>query len=246
VLSRNIMKRNIGLILIALLVACNLASLAYFWWQQSRPKHGLPPPADTRRPREYLVEVLNLDSAQQAGYQTLIADHRSQTAVMRLALAKAKDSFFAALKTPDATDGELVARYAPVTLAQQNLDMLTFRHFAQLRLMCSPKQQLKFDSVIVEALGLMGKLSGAGSGQIAPPPPHRSAALPPHDGPNDRKPKKQIDRHELPPPGNHHDGPPGHHPPPHGGPPPPGGPHKDGRRPPGPPPYGPPRDTLPH
>jgi hypothetical protein len=80
--------------------------------------------------------------------------------------------FQAQLYTSDittATDSSrLFALADSVAAGQRAIELITFRHFQQLRSICTAAQQKKFDEVIGEALERLG---GQGEGRRPGPPP---------------------------------------------------------------------------
>lgn len=250
------MQKKRWIVLIALLVLCNMASLGYFWWTQTRRPMGPPPmPGGARQPSAFLITAVGFDSLQIIGYQKLIDQHRSHTQAIRAELGQAKEAFFAHLAPPDIADSNVKAAYNPVETIQWKLDSVTFSHFAAVRLLCRPEQQQKFDAAIGETLKLMARTNGGDR------PPNPQTTVPenldkevPMAEPKPKMPVKQLQKtgppphdDDLPPPGAH---PPG--PPPPGahleGPTPPGG-HPPGAPPPrprGPRPPGPPPNQMPN
>ena len=86
----------------------------------------------------------------------------------------AKDSFFDLLKEPNIDDAALAKAAATANLPDQQMEIITFRHFQQLRAICNDTQKAKFDEIIHEVL----RMNARGN----PPPPGARGHFPP-DGP---------------------------------------------------------------
>jgi len=155
-----------------LLVALNIATLGAFWIIKDN-KAG--PPAGMRNGvTEFLVKELQLDAAQQERFKELVAEHRKGMAAVRRDNRAAKDSFFDLLKEPNIDDVALARAAAAANLPDQQMEMITFRHFQQLRAICNETQKAKFDAIIHEVLRMNAP------GNHPPPPP--GGHFPP-DGP---------------------------------------------------------------
>jgi len=231
-----------------LVITANIITLALLW---ARKKPVDPPRREIRGPVfDFLTRELQLDASQQAAYALLRDEHQKGQAVLQDSIRMAKDAFFALLKKPALTNEELLSSSKVAAYADEQLDLYTFKHFQKVRAICTPSQQLKFDSVIQDVLHRMSPAAGGGQpnrrqpeaglndsakGKNRQPDPrdttrrnHRPQNRPldnnrpPPNGPPDDRPPPPRDG----PPGNR---PPGNHPPRPGDRPPP----PDDRPPPG-------------
>ncbi len=205
---------------IMLLLAANIVALVMFWYDKNRKDAEMPPPPreQSGSPFDFLTKELALDSNQIEAYNALRNEQRKNAEPLKKAIRDSKDSLFGLLKKSPVNDNDLQYALNKVGAAQIGLDKSTFQHFQSVRKLCNPKQQLKFDSIIQQAMQMFGQ-------------PNRR---PPLDKPQQidstkRKAPKDRDNKDdglRPPPV---DGPDGMHPPP---------PRRDedGRR------LGPPRD----
>jgi Spy/CpxP family protein refolding chaperone len=213
-----------------------------------------PPPPPGGQAFEFLTHELKLDEAQQEAYKKLREEHQSQVRPLQDSIGKSKDSFFDLLKQETVSDSIIENFSSKIGNLEQQRDVFTFRHFQKLRAICNKEQQIKFDSIIQQALKQMApaRRPGPGIRQERPDPerPNADAAPMPRRKPGDKRPPPPAD---MMPAGDRPPPPPGMRP--EGGPPPPGMRPKDGPPPPGmrpPPPPGmrprpggpPPKDTL--
>jgi periplasmic protein CpxP/Spy len=190
----NLVKNKLLWALVVLLLAANTATLVMYWaGNKKAPQEQPPPPGGVK---DFLVKELLLDSSQQQQYSQLRAAHRSATAPLREKVGALKDSLFSLLKEPnpsDAAKNEVAARIAATV---QQLELLHLNHFQQIRAICTPAQQQKFDSLLHE---ITRRFS------MQPPmrrPPGAGGNMPPPDGP------PPGERPDGPPPGERPDGPP--------------------------------------
>jgi protein CpxP len=159
-----------------LLVTLNIATLTAFWLLKERP----PGPPD--RPRagvtDFLVNELGFDSMQKQKLEDLVNDHRREVMDIRRNIRAAKDSFFALLKEPSVDDAMLARAAATATAPDQQMDMITFRHFQQVRQICNDEQKRKFDNILQDVLRMNAPPPNAQG-----PPPGVRDGHPPGEGP---------------------------------------------------------------
>ena len=173
-----------------LLMAFNVATLIAFW--MIRDKRSGPPPGQGIAVVEFLSKELGFDSVQKEKLAHLHDVHQMNMRELRKNNREAKNDFFDLLHQPDIADSTLQKAAQASVKYEAETDMLTFRHFQQVRALCNETQKKKFDSVIQEVLRMN-----------APPPPGTHAGGPPprrgegmHDGP----PPAGGDERRPPPP----------------------------------------------
>jgi periplasmic protein CpxP/Spy len=151
-----------------LLLTANIITLALLWTNKSHEKVNdkLPPPPDGRA-FEFIIQELKLDSAQQLAYAKLREEHQLGQRENRDSINKAKDNLFELLKQSNVTDSTLNIYSSRIGYFEQQRDVVNFKHFQKLRVICTKEQQIKFDNIIREAMRRMG----GPRGQQGPPPP---------------------------------------------------------------------------
>lgn len=133
-------------------------------------------------PRNFLIHELNMDAAQQSKYDTLIKFHRAAVSQIQNDIRSKRDSLVSQLANATPDSAKINSLTASIGNDQAQLEKVTFEHFRQLRKICTPEQQLKFDNVIREALRMMGPPQG-GAPHGPPPPPGEGPPPPPDQGP---------------------------------------------------------------
>ena len=154
--------------LVILLLIANAATIAMFWL--GKPKR---PPAPQGTAIDFLIKELNLDAKQQEQFKKLAGEHRETAEKIREQVKEAKDSLFDLVKDPVTPDSVKETRVALVGKRLEQIDLLTLNHFQQVRQLCNPEQQKKFDKIIQQVLRMMAgpKPPGPGGPQGPPPPP---------------------------------------------------------------------------
>lgn len=145
-------------VIILVLVIINAGTVTFLWLH--KPPH--PIREDGRMDTfGFLVHELKLDDSQQEQYRKLRDDHHEKTEGLREKGRHMRDHFFELLKKPSADSADIQRLSDSIALNQKQIELLTYYHFREVRKICTPEQQKKFDDVIQDALHMMG------------PPPHQ-------------------------------------------------------------------------
>lgn len=163
----NGIKNRVLTALVILLLVANTATIAFFWI--NREKH--PPPAG--RPDDFLIKELVLDQQQQAQLKDLVDEHRRAAEQLRLEIKTAKETFFDLLKQGQVADTTQESAAKVISDKTRELDLLTWKHFQKIRLLCNPAQQIKFDNLVQEVTSMMAppRPPGPPNGNNDRPPP---------------------------------------------------------------------------
>jgi Spy/CpxP family protein refolding chaperone len=169
-ISKN--NRWLTIATIILLVA-NTVTLSLLW--VNRKNAGIDRGAPHNPPAvfEFLTKELQLDSKQQDAYRLLRDEHQQSQRQLHDSIRNAKDAFFSLLQQPNVPDS-LLQDYSKKTNAyEQQMDIITFRHFEKVRSLCNPDQQKKFDALIKEVMQRMAGPAAhpPGPDGMRPPPP---------------------------------------------------------------------------
>lgn len=147
--------------LLIVLVLANVATLLILW-QNRHPKHpGMHPD----EPKNVIIKDLNLNNEQIKQYEMLIADHRKAMNDIRKTLAHQKEQLFDLVAAPDATDSTINHFARACATSYEQMDVVTIKHFKQLRAICTLKQQEKLDHTIRNVAKMMNEHQA--------PPKHR-------------------------------------------------------------------------
>jgi len=170
-------NRWLGIAIIILLLA-NIVTLVLLWTNKNKPG-GMPPQQE--QAFQFVTEQLQLTQQQQDAYKKLRDDHRAAQRLIQDSIHDAKDAFFALLQQPNVPDTVLNAAAKKCSALDEQADLLTFRHFQQVRAICTAEQQKKFDTIIKDVLRRMASgrpqgppPNGRGPGDNMPPPPQNN------------------------------------------------------------------------
>ncbi len=134
--------RNNGLkYLVIAAVILNVATLIFFW--VTRPPRGGRPPKETF---DVLTQELKLDNDQQKVYKALRQQHhRTHDSFLQL-IAEKREVLYA--QKPASLDSII----QPIGQLQQQIELITYQHFEDVRKICTPEQQTKLDKILVGAV----------------------------------------------------------------------------------------------
>jgi periplasmic protein CpxP/Spy len=140
------------LVLAGILLATNIATLYFLWSSQQSDKKA---PGPQRRMGQFMVDQMKFDSVQESVYWKLRDSLLVVQKPLMDSLRDAKKNYFDLLNDPGVSDSLLNRRSEEAFRLQRRLDLVTFRHFQQVRLLCKPEQYSKFDTVIKEIVNRM-------------------------------------------------------------------------------------------
>ena len=150
-------SRNKNLLsIIAILLLTNILVLGYFLWfrnptkkqEQEKEKTGVA---------EMLQKEVGFTAEQLAQHKALKDKQRELLRPMFDDMRKAKDSLFRLLSDPTTSDSVISATADNIASKQKALDIATYNHFRNVRAICTPEQQPKYDSMILRMFRKMGK-----------------------------------------------------------------------------------------
>lgn len=160
-----------------ILLIANIATLTVLWTQNKKQGFEKSVHPSQGAVFEFLSKELQLTQQQQLEYSQLRDKHQLDQRQFRDSIRKSKDALFSLLNQQNVSDSLLQEYSKRSTAFDQQLDMITFRHFQKVRALCTPKQQEKFDAIIKEAMRRMGRPPGPGNhpplrgNDHEPPPP---------------------------------------------------------------------------
>lgn len=148
------------------LVVLNIGMMTWFTFFAHRPG----PPQ-----RLYLEQELSFDEKQKESYRVMRDEHFMKARSIREQVKMMKEAFFKSMADSSITEEELRKKALNISTKASELELLTFKHFQQVRQICTPEQKEKFDEIIEEVLRSMDR-QGPPPGREhpeGPPPPDR-------------------------------------------------------------------------
>ena len=143
-------KIRVLTILVVLLIVLNIGSLGYIW-HEHYIGHDRGP-RDGHGPGGLVIKELQFDERQQAEFEKLRNEHHTAMRNIGEQDRALHDELFRSLSRSGDTSAyadSLIHRIA--TLRVEN-EQITYRHLAEVRRICTPAQQRRFDEMIAEAM----------------------------------------------------------------------------------------------
>lgn len=147
---------------VGLLLLLNVGLLV--WISFFSIKHPIQPK------RLYLETELKFDGKQAETYRNLRQEHAQQMRSLRENVKEMKEAFYADLGK-QILDDTLKARANQIESKMAEADVITFKHFQQVRQMCTPAQQKHFDEVILDLIRSIERPGPPGGPHRGGPPP---------------------------------------------------------------------------
>lgn len=101
---------------------------------------------------EHIKKKLELSDSQTAEYKKLLDEFRDSMKTNGEELRKSKLGFYTLISKPQLEDSLFQQAGKQLAAAQSKMDLLMFRHFQKVRALCNEKQQLRYDSMVVNMM----------------------------------------------------------------------------------------------
>ncbi len=146
-------KSKLLTLAVVALLLLNLGTLGYLVLQHPHRGGPMPHEIDHKGPADFIIRELNFNESQKTEFMKLVEAHRNNTQVLQKTDIENHKKLFDALDSNDTIFINNALRTIGET--QTDLSKITFFHFKDVRALCTPEQQNKFNSVIHEALSRM-------------------------------------------------------------------------------------------
>ncbi|RZM08532.1 MAG: hypothetical protein EOO88_50075, partial [Pedobacter sp.] len=136
------------IILIGILLAANVVLLSFFLFNKNEPKK------QERRNymQAYLKTEVGFDAAQMVQYDTLNSQHRRRMKEMFDIIRKGKAQSFKNIGLNNFSDSAITNAVDYSATQQKEIEMNMLKHLKDIRGLCTPAQQNKFDTGFYKVL----------------------------------------------------------------------------------------------
>lgn len=149
-------------IVIILLILINLSVLFWLWVSQHPPQNPLNP--------DRIEKVLHFNHEQQEQFRKIKDDHFAEIKPIRDSIKIIKSELFDFLKQGK-KDNHFIETKMTIMLEKiKENETKTLQHFAKIRAICTPEQQVVFDNDVLEKFKKQGQ-NGAGRPHEGERPP---------------------------------------------------------------------------
>ncbi len=161
---RSVLNNKVLLFTVAILLLANIAMLLYFLWIKEPMKRNTRGDRQKSPMTEFLQTEIGFDKQQMEAFDKTRKKHRQEMKPLFEDTRVAKVQFYGFLKNPAVSDSLLNAAASVIGEKQKLLDIQTFQNFKEIRALCTPGQQLKYDSLIVNEISKMWFPAWKGNG----------------------------------------------------------------------------------
>ncbi len=135
------MKNNgLKYIVIAALLL-NVTTLIFFWLKFASPDDGRKPP-----PRDLLQQELQFNGKQLAAFELLKKHHHEKHGDLLRQISDKRKVLYA--PNPVSIDSTV----HQIGLLQEEIELMTFHHWEDVRKICTPEQQSKLDTMLFRSV----------------------------------------------------------------------------------------------
>jgi len=146
---RNASSKTRTLLLIsAILLLANIALLVFCVWLREPAKKTARPERTGYGFSGFLEKEMGFSQDQLKQFETLRQDHRNIMKPLFDSLRASKERFYKLLNDPSANDSLIKIYAVQIGEKQQAVDLEIFRHFKTVRTICTPGQQVRYDSLV--------------------------------------------------------------------------------------------------
>ena len=148
------------LIIIAVLLLTNIGVLGYFLWYKKPPEMQEQHDGKNNNNngiQDLLQKEVGFTAEQLAQYRQMKDKQRETIRPMYDEMRKAKDNLFRLLKDSTISDSAISRAADQIANRQKMLDMQTFTYFRKVRMLATPAQQPKYDSLIQNMFSKMNR-----------------------------------------------------------------------------------------
>lgn len=144
----NSSKTKVLLFLVGILLLTNIALVVFFVGKKDRPaSHNGPRPDRSSMMKGFLKDTVGFDDQQLSQYENIRQQHDERMKGLFEQMRIAKLDFYSLVNKPGA-DSASQAAAASIGEKQKAVDLAFFNHFREVRMLCRPEQQPKYDSLV--------------------------------------------------------------------------------------------------
>lgn len=144
-------RSKVFLTIIGILLVANIAMVLFFFLKKDDDKREKRPDRKTLI-ANFLKNDIGFSAEQLQQYDTLSNTHRENMKKMYDSLRSSKDKQFRGLTAANFSDSAMHVIADESAASQKMMEMQMFTHLKNVRLLCTPEQLPKFDSLFVKVL----------------------------------------------------------------------------------------------
>ena len=148
-------RSKVFLVIIGILLIANIAMLSFFLMKKDTGRHEKGPDRKAMI-SDFLKKEIGFTPEQLQQYDTLSTRHRENMKKMFENLRGSKDNQFKQLTAGNFNDSIMTSVADQSAASQKIMELQMFNHLKSIRMLCTPEQLPKFDSLFVKILNRRG------------------------------------------------------------------------------------------
>jgi len=144
-------RSKVFLTIIGILLVANIAMITFFIMKKDTDRHQKRPDRKEMI-ANFLKNEIGFSTAQLQQYDTLSTRHRENIKIMFDSLRSTKDKQFKDLTAGNFSDSVINSVAEQSAVSQKIMELQMFNHLKNIRMLCTPEQLPKFDSLFVKVL----------------------------------------------------------------------------------------------
>lgn len=157
------------LLLVLVLLLANVVVLSLFWSNEKGSNDHRGPDRE-KKMSTFIINELKFTPQQEKTYWTLRSEHIKRIRPVIDSMRSVRKSMLELLHQQAVPDSLLQHKTDTIAALQKQMDILIFRHFQNIKALCTPDQQEKFDTVVAE---LFKRMTGFHRSAPKTGPPHK-------------------------------------------------------------------------
>lgn len=145
-------------LLVLVLLLTNILLLVFFVW--AKPEPPRPGSSGAKSDRGGVTQILEkevgFNAEQMEQYKKLKDQHWDKMKPYFGELRNARNNFYKLLNQASVPDSVINSAADSIAAKQKQMDLQTFRHFQQVKAICTPEQQARFDTLVQQVIKRMG------------------------------------------------------------------------------------------
>lgn len=143
-------------LLVLVLLLTNILLVVFFMWMKPEPGKPAAKKDGHNEVMQILEKEVGFSPAQMEEYKKLKDQHWAKMKPYFGEMKAARNNYYNLLNLTSVADSTVNRLADSVAAKQKQMDLQTFRHFSQVKALCTPEQQPKFDSLVQQVIKRMG------------------------------------------------------------------------------------------
>ena len=149
-------RSKVFIMVIAILLIANIALVSFFLLKKDNNNNHSKRPDRQAMIANFLKTDIGFSAEQLQQYDTLSNRHKTAMKKMFDSLRMSKDKQFNQLAAADFSDSAMNSMAEQSASSQKVMELQMFTHLKNVRMLCTPAQQPKFDSLFAKVLTRKG------------------------------------------------------------------------------------------